>query len=87
MSYIQNSIWYNSTTNFTNADAAIADMKRYLPASYDIYVRPPSENISFDAATQTLSFTRNWNSEADFIAFKNYCNDNKLTIGQWQDAV
>jgi hypothetical protein len=85
MSYIQNSVWSNSTTNFPDADTARANMRSYLPESHNSYVKPEAENVSFDVATQTLSFTRNWDSESDYIAFFNFCSDNSLNMGEWQE--
>lgn len=85
MSYIQNNVWSNSTTNFADADTARANMSSYLPESHNSYVKPEAENISFDVATQTLSFTRNWDSESDYIAFRTFCIDNSLVMGEWQD--
>jgi hypothetical protein len=85
MSYIQNCVWSNSTTNFANADEARADMQSYLPAVHDSYVKPEPENISFDAATQTLSFTRSWDSESDAAAFRTFCIENNLVMGEWTE--
>lgn len=86
MSYVENSVWSNSTTNFANAEEARADMLSYLPEPHNSYDKPEAENVSFNAATQTLSFTRSWNSDSDAQAFRAFSESNDFVMGEWTNV-
>tara|TARA_B100001057_G_scaffold310016_1_gene310027 strand:+ start:558 stop:821 length:264 start_codon:yes stop_codon:yes gene_type:complete len=83
MAYIENCVWTNNTTSFTTADEAISDMRSYFDSSYDSQDKPVAENITFDSETQTLSFTRDWDTEQQRNNFQSWLETNQVIMGGW----
>tara|TARA_B100001113_G_C21039420_1_gene591629 strand:- start:477 stop:740 length:264 start_codon:yes stop_codon:yes gene_type:complete len=83
MAYTENSVWRNSTTSFTTADEAIADMRSYLVSSYSDQAKPAAENITFDSGTQTLSYSRTWDTEELKNSFETWLVANQPELGDW----
>ena len=83
MAYIENCVWTNNTTSFTTADEAISDMRSYFDSSYNEVSKPVAANVSFNSDTQTLSFTRDWDSEELRNNFQSWLEENQVTVGSW----
>jgi len=83
MAYIENNVWTNNTTSFTTADEAISDIRSYFPTSYDSQDKPVAENVTFNSETQTLSFTRTWDTEELRNNFQSWLVTNSVTVGNW----
>ena len=58
-------------------------MRSYFPTSYDSQVKPVAENVTFDSETQTLSFTRDWDTEEQRNNFQSWLETNQVTVGNW----
>jgi len=83
MAHTENSVWRNSTTSFTTADEAIADMRSYLVSSYSDQAKPTAESVTFNSETQTLSFTRTWDNEELKNTFETWLVANQPNPGNW----
>lgn len=86
MSYTETNVWSNDTTAFTTADEAIANIRTYLNDAFYDYTTPDAENVTFDSATQTLSFTKTWATKQLRDDFKTWAADNSLTLGSWVEV-
>ena len=45
--------------------------------------KPEAENVTFNSETQTLSFTRTWDTEELRNNFQLWLVTNSITVGNW----
>ena len=83
MAYTETQSWRNNLSSFSSADEAIADMRSHLESSYSDQAKPAAESVTFDSATQTLSFSRTWDTEELRNTFKAWLDANQPNPGDW----